>query len=317
MIQRWGAFSVIDYKDARKLAAEVLLYDGLLVPTPIPTDIERWTLAGWDPAQLQTRLNQLGNIAIKATWDQTAKKAWKEKMKEVDLDLKEINKDEEKQGFYMTRHVLAQQERRYRPEGVTAVEAFAAYQSEEEFHKNEQEQGARTAEFNFQVAQRILIPDEEAPEESLNRALDVAHKDSFIRRRSQFHDFQRGILASGIVPPDAANDIASLIAEYNETVRASNRKHRTETAILIGTIGAGALAVAAGVAPGLFAAGIGIFSGVQVATVGAGASGALLQIAAFALGREKSADAASPNPTGAMFHQIEEETGWKYRTGSV
>jgi hypothetical protein len=25
----------------------------------------------------------------------------------------------------------------------------------------------------------------------------------------------------------------------------------------------------------------------------------------------------STNPTGAMFHQIEEETGWKYRTGEL
>ena len=314
MIQRWGAFSVIDYKDARKLAAEVLLYDGILVPTPIPSDIERWTKAGWDPEQLQSRLKQLGTIAIKATWDQTAQKAWQEKMKEVDQDLKDINEDEDKRGFKMTRRVLAEQERRFRPEGVTAVEAFAAYQSEEEFHKREQDRAAPTEEFNFQVAQRILIPDEEDPEESLNRALDVAHKDNFIRRRSQFHDFQRGILASGIVPPDAANEIASLIAEYNETVHASGRKFRAETAILIGTIGAAALAVAAGVDPGLFAAGIGAFSGVQVATVGAGASGALLQIATFALGRKDSADTASPNPTGAMFHQIEEETGWKYRT---
>jgi hypothetical protein len=314
MIQRWGAFSVIDYKDARKLAAEVLLYDGILVPTPIPTDIERWTLAGWDPEQLQARLNQLGSIAIKADWDQAAQKAWKEKMEALHQDVKDVNEDEDKRGFKMTRRVLVDQERRYRPQGVTAVEAFAAYQSEEEFNSNEQHRGAPTEEFNFQVAQRVMIPDEEDPEESLKRALDVAHKDSFIRRRSRFHDFQRGILASGIVPPDAARDIGSLIAEYNETVRASDRKFRTETVILIGTIGAAALAVAAGVAPGLFAAGIGAFSGVQVATVGAGASGALLQIATFALGRRESANAASPNPTGAMFHQIEEETGWTYRT---
>lgn len=33
-IERWGAFSVVDHKDARKLAADVLLYDRLVLPAP-------------------------------------------------------------------------------------------------------------------------------------------------------------------------------------------------------------------------------------------------------------------------------------------
>jgi uncharacterized membrane protein len=58
-IERWGAFSVVDHKDARKLAADVLLYDRLVLPTPMDWDRERWVKTigirsgkGADAAQL-------------------------------------------------------------------------------------------------------------------------------------------------------------------------------------------------------------------------------------------------------------------------
>jgi hypothetical protein len=258
-------------------------------------------------------LNQLGEIAIKANWDQDAEKAWESKMADLHGDLKDINsEDEVKYGYHMTRRVLVDQERRYRPEGVTAVEAFAAYQSESEFQKHELDQKKQIEEFTFLVAQRILIPNEQDPEESLKRALDVADKEDFRRRRTRFYDFQRQILARGIVPADAANEIVELVKAYNETVRASGREFRVETAILTGSIGAAALATAATIAPAFFGGiGIGTLAGAQVATIGAAAAGAVLQIAMFALGRKDPDGASDPNPTGAMFHQIEEETGWK------
>ena len=48
-IERWGAYSVVDHKDARKLAADVLLYDRLVLPTPPDQDRERWVKNKWDP----------------------------------------------------------------------------------------------------------------------------------------------------------------------------------------------------------------------------------------------------------------------------
>ena len=54
-IERWGAFSVIDHKDDRKLATEVLIYDRLLIPTPMHWDLERWEKEEWDPKGLAAR----------------------------------------------------------------------------------------------------------------------------------------------------------------------------------------------------------------------------------------------------------------------
>ena len=77
-IQRWGAFSVVDHKDARALAADVLLYDRLVLPTPADWDMERWVRNKWDPEGLKLRMKQLGELAIPATWDLDRQKQWAE-----------------------------------------------------------------------------------------------------------------------------------------------------------------------------------------------------------------------------------------------
>jgi hypothetical protein len=92
------------------------------------------------------------------------------------------------------------------------------------------------------------------------------------------------------VPSDAADEIALLIKEDNETVRTSGRDFSVETAILTSTIGAGTVAAAVAAAPALF----GILTGVQVATIGA--AGAVQQNATFATGHKDPAEAARPNP---------------------
>src|SRR5262245_2816752 len=72
MSERWGAFSVIDHKDAAALAADVLLYDQLLIPVP-PDDLERkrWKDKLWDPDLQDVRLNMLGNLVRRVEWNQS------------------------------------------------------------------------------------------------------------------------------------------------------------------------------------------------------------------------------------------------------
>lgn len=312
-IERWGAFSVIDYKDARKLAAEVLLYDRLLVPTPMVWDRNRWVENGWEPDRLDQRLEQLREIAIQAAWDQDEQKDWKSRFDALGEDLQDINS-----ALQVTRRVLTDHARRYLPEGVNAIEAFSAYQSEADFQKAQltdpNPRGKLMSEFDFLVAQRIIIPDEADPEESLKRALDLTNNSTFRERRSRFYQWQHEVLTRGIPPKDAANDLPRLVEEYNDIVRKSTRSYRIETAILVGSLSATALAAAAGVVPPLFAGiGIGVLTGAKVASVGTSATGAVLQIAKHLRGRREPDSATKSNLSGAMFHQIEEETGWNLR----
>ncbi len=311
-IERWGAFSVVDHADAKKLATEVLLYDRLLIPTPMDCDRERWIKKKWDPEGLEKRLQQLGEIAIPAAWDLDRQKDWETKFAALMEDVQDINT-----AYEMTRRVLVDQARTYRPKGVSSIEVYSAYQSESDFKQLDDRATIpeKTSELNFMVAQRICIPDEEQPEEALKRAIGLLDKSRFLKRRQRFYDWQHNILSRGILPEDAVQELEQLVREYNEVIKKSSRFHRFETVVLSGVLGAAALATFAGIAPAAFAGiGIGALKGAQVVTIGNAAIGAILQVANHFKKRGGPDDDKLSDMSGAMFHQVEEETGWKFRT---
>lgn len=309
-IERWGAFSVVDHKDARKLAADVLLYDRLVLPTPPDWDRNRWVEKEWDPDGLEQRIVQLGNAAIAATWDLERQKQWQEKFHALQEDARDMNA-----ALHMTRRVLAEHGRDYRPTGVGAVEVVAAYQSEADFNELDPHGSLASAGsmLDFLITQRLAIPEDEDQEHALKRSLELRGDSTFIKRRRRFHDWQRNILSNGVLPADAAEELVQLVSEYNDAVRKSKGSFRMETVMLVGGLSFAALAAVAGVAPALVASvGIGALKGAQVVSIGNAAVGAVLQIARHLRGR-KEPDANTGDFSGAMFHQIEDELGWRLR----
>ena len=309
-IERWGAFSVVDHRDARKLAADVLLYDRLVLPAPPDWDRERWLKNKWDPEGLDRRLKQLGDRAIAATWDLERQKQWEEKFTALRNDARDINA-----ALHITRRVLAEHGRDYRPSGVAAVEVISAYQSEDDFVELGPGNPERSANsmLDFLIAQRLVVPEDEDPERALERALELCEDGTYIRRRKRFHEWQRQILSHGILPADAAAELSQLVREYNESVKKVKGSFRVETAMLVGGLSVAALAAFAGVAPTMVAAiGIGALKGAQVVSIGNAALGAVLQITRHVRNR-KEPDAGARDFSGAMFHQIEADLGWHLR----
>lgn len=309
-IERWGAFSVVDHSDTRKLAADVLLYDRLVLPTPPHWDRERWVKNEWDPEGLERRIAQLGDAAIAATWDLDRQKQWQEKFRALREDAQDMNA-----ALHMTRRVLAEHGRDYRPPGVGAVEVIAAYQSEVDFNELDPRGSLASAgsDLDFLIARRLAVPENEDPEHALARSLELRGDSTFIKRRRRFHEWERKILSIGILPADAAEELVQLVSEYNDAVRKSKGSFRIETAMLVGGLSVAALAAVAGVAPALVASvGIGALKGAQVVSVGNAAVGAVLQITRHVRGR-KEPDANAGDFSGAMFHQIEDELGWRLR----
>jgi hypothetical protein len=309
-IERWGAFSVVDHMDARKLAADVLLYDRLVLPKPPDWDRERWVKRKWEPEGLDRRLAQLGDAAIPATWDLDRQKQWQEKFRALREDARDMNA-----ALHMTRRVLAEHGRDYRAPGVAAVEVIAAYQSEADFSELDASGslGAAGSELDFLIAQRLAVPEDDDPEDALKRALELRGDNTFIRRRRRFHHWQRQILSTGILPEDAARELVQLVSEYNDAVRKAKGVFRVETVMLVGGLSVAALAALGGVAPALVGSiGIGALKGAQVVSIGNAAVGAVLQITRHVRGR-KDPDAGAGDFSAAMFHQIEEDLGWRLR----
>jgi hypothetical protein len=308
-IERWGAFSVVDHKDARKLAADVLLYDRLVLPTPAG-DRQRWVNEKWDPEGLERRITQLGDAAIPATWDLTRQKQWEEKFRSLRKDAQDMNA-----ALHMTRRVLAEHGRDYRPPGVAAVEVIAAYQSEADFNELDPHASPASAKskLDFLIAQRLAVPENKDPERALERSLKLRGDSTFIKRRRRFHDWERKMLSTGVLPADAVEELVQLVSEYNEVVKKSKGSFRIETAMLVGGLSVAALATVAGVAPALVVGvGIGVLKGTQVISIGNAAVGAIMQIARHVRGR-KEPDAHANDLSGAMFHQIEDDLCWRLR----
>jgi len=142
------------------------------------------------------------------------------------------------------------------------------------------------------------------------------HKKDFRDRRSRFHEWQHEVLGRGVLPQDAAGELSRLIGEYNDAVQSATRSYRVETAMLVGSLGIAAVAAVASLAPALFTGiGIGVLGGAKVVSIGTTATGAVLQIAKHARGRRDPDSTTRTDLSGSMFHQIEEETGWKMRVG--
>lgn len=105
-----------------------------------------------------------------------------------------------------------------------------------------------------------------------------------------------------------------MTSEFNEAVRTARGSFRVETLMLVGGLSGAALTAVAGTAPAIVAGvGIGALTGAQVVSIGNAAIGAVLQIVRHRRGR-RDPDAGAIDFSGAMFHQIEEELGWRLRT---
>lgn len=320
--ERWGAFSVIDHRNAARMACDILLYDRLVFPIPRAEAQPAWAKRGWDPAG---RLKQLGPLAIERRWTEQDHLEWQKIFEYIAEDAEGEVKAAAR--YEATRRALAMGAQNYeKPPGVDRILVYSAFQSEDQVAvRNLPEAGPhqpialadKTARMNGLVAARILVPDERDGEESLKRALDVTTKPDFLDSRREFFNWQQDVLLEGLSPEDATERLEGAIKRYNSFVERSGRSWRTET-IVTALVVAGSVAIAAAtVAPGIFAplAAYG-FAGNEIVTLGSAAVGAVAQLSKQAFSRP-GAPEQMPEPAAAMFHQLEVEDRWRRRAANL
>ena len=75
--QRWAAFSVRAHKDLGSLAADVLLYDRIILPVPEnDPERERWIRQQWDPDAIALRVVQSAGRIIPVPWTAPLEVEW-------------------------------------------------------------------------------------------------------------------------------------------------------------------------------------------------------------------------------------------------
>jgi hypothetical protein len=86
-IERWGSLSVSDHIDTASLAANVLLYDRLVLPV-MAGQADRderayWKARGWNPDLQRKRLDQLDELAICRPWNAERRATFKTRLAEL------------------------------------------------------------------------------------------------------------------------------------------------------------------------------------------------------------------------------------------
>jgi hypothetical protein len=346
VMERWGAFSVIDHKDEIKIATELLLYDKIAVPTPTDQDgkdWERWVRKGWDPEKLMQIIKRLrpNCLVREVKWDLSREQSWRSKFEEAKADIEKVNvklqsgidervahvrkhmsglsKIELDQairdaGYGETRDEIVRNLRSKLGEEPVAiwngpVEFYAAYQSKADFeqlHPDEDAVQKGVERVNFLIQHRLAVPDE-PPEILLDRVMRLVTNKQFKDRRRQFYDYQVGLLEHGQRPELIVKEIDQLVADFNAQALADSKSCRWETVFTVGAIaGAAATAWAGFQHPG---------SPLVDYTLAAGAASTVgpvvwskLQTRGDVYARQRIAAG------GAMFHQMERDSGFQFRT---
>jgi hypothetical protein len=270
--ERWGAFSVIDHIDAAALAADVLLYDRLLLPVPPnKTEADRWQKHAWQPELQKQRLDLLGDLAEPIQWNDDRQRMYEQEMNRLREAGLKVN------GYQLTGMMIAQEPR--------DVDVVGAYHSSVAFHADYPDESdlSKQAYVGYLLGQRFAVPKGD-PEEALKKAVKVAKLPEFRGHRLELYDWQRQIVEKSLPPADAVKRMEDLLRNYNLCVE----KAVKDVYYKFGFTVAGVILALAGAPASPLTAG-----------------GALLTMARFAKMDTKPAINAGPNAPAAMFHDFE------------
>ncbi len=241
-LERWGTLSVRDHLDLEGLAANVVLYDRLVVPVPPDmAETMRWRESGWAPDELNDRLQLLGELAVRRPWDAGRQDAHRRAMaysQGLDYDLQNVISERSAQDPYRTtRVVLAQEEQFDLPAEATRVDVVAAFNSAEALGREAvigKPEGREGLALLFQ--HELAVPDASDPADALRQAIALSTDPAFRDKRRDYYEWQDKILAEGVAPEVAAREMHEMVEAYNRAVEKAVRKVRRKFAFTVGAI---------------------------------------------------------------------------------
>jgi hypothetical protein len=348
-MQRWGVFSVIDHKDEIRLATELMLYDKIAVPTPIKDDAgdwERWQNNGWEPELLMEIIRRPGlqHLFIEAEWDLDRQKNWQSSFEEAKADIDKVSAEIQKgidDRVAETAAAYAQHSKEERDNAVKAagyaetkdeiirhlkgrvaihygpVEFYAAYQSRAEFealHHTEDSLQQGVERVNFLIRHRLAIPDLE-PDVLLDSVAELASTQKYQERRRLFYDWQIDQLQRGRDPKKILLELNQIVHDFNAAALENDRKCRWETVVTVMAVAGAAVAAWAGVDPSSLIDVTQLPEAPRYAALLGG-----LNTMGIAVLRKKKLGRGEPDApqriaaSGAMFHQMDADTGFQFRT---
>jgi hypothetical protein len=258
----WGTYSVRDHLEEHPWAADVLLYDRLVIPVPPvpgdprdPAEWARWQDNGWRPEWQRELLAVLGERASPVTWTPLLRDQWSSLHVDARAGLAqgvgaEAQRPSAANPYLATAMVL---ERRL-PSRVTAVTAVATYRSLADLEaavalrELTPVDPLPAGQLTVVIGREFLVPDADDFSDDLDllkAALDI-EDDDVRRRRAAYWRWQREFLRDGMfVDQDsiaaAAEEMQDLVADEQRAVRRSRTRLVTLFALTTATAAAALL----------------------------------------------------------------------------
>ncbi|RDV10477.1 hypothetical protein DXK94_08060 [Arthrobacter sp. RT-1] len=256
----WGVYSVRDHLPTQAWAADVLIYDRLVVPVPSPRGDEewrRWQDRGWEPERQQRFLSILGEKAYPLEWSDYRQNLWRDLREN---DLAKVTAQIEREGhhrritdaYMQTAMVLTAG----LPAKVTAVNAVATYRSADELKAAVQmrevdpEAPVTQGQAVVVIGREFLIPEPGqfgSDEDLLRAAVELSSDSDYRRRRTAYWRWQREFLGEGIFVDPASvtaalEEMQDLVADEQRAIRRGQIRLATLFALCVATAGVGLLA---------------------------------------------------------------------------
>jgi len=246
--QRWAAFSVRAHRDLGSLAADVLLYDRIILPVPEDDpERERWIRNQWNPDDIALRVVQSAGRIIPVPWTAQLRAEWQSRRDQV----RELG---EEVAYGLTGAVYASYPPAWNeiaaglqsdqmPERKPAI--LAGYQSPEEakaeleFVPVKGAQGSKPEPSDnmpggrpvdlvvaLHIHRMVHEPDIADPQEAFLAAVQLAENDRFQRARRNLFDWEDELYVDGWTPEEVEKKLPGLEEEYRDAIRAQVRSTR-------------------------------------------------------------------------------------------
>lgn len=294
--ERWGTFSVKDHTLPQPFAADVLMYDRLVIPKPSTSEERKhWTDKEWDPDKLDVVLDLLGadkpdGRAVTVAWNKWTRELFNERATAAKIVNEEAN-------LGLTKRLLAADLLPPAPPGVIRIAVVAAYNSAAEAAAEwvENEENTKRNTLTLALSHRFIVPEPRGRSDLqlLRDSLQLAKDPTYAGKRAQLYGWIDDVIEKGIETPAALDEMAQYLVEYEKAVKAAEGAVYTKFGFTLVPV---ALAALAGpIAP----------------LVGAGLIANLIR---FWIYDRKPVVQAGVNQPAAMFHANYEQLAWRQAT---
>ena len=237
--QRWAAFSVKAHRDLGSLAADVLLYDRIILPVPEnDAEYDRWVLAKWAPDKLAPLVVQAAGHIIAVPWTAQLQQEWKTRWdamkalnKEVSYGLTGVIYASYPPAWQeISASLLPGEQPGRKPSLMAGFQSPAEAQAElglgtVGLAKKETEPGVREVDrvVALNVRRMVYEPDIPDPEERFLAAVSLAEKDRFQKARRNLFDWEDALYTDGWAPEEVEKELPRLEEAYRDAVREENK----------------------------------------------------------------------------------------------